>query len=294
MSDRTAWLQDRMTAIGASEIPTLFGEGYEGMYSLWSRKCGLADAREETEAMEVGTLIQPVITELLRRRANINVQDADPFEFIRDSQYPFLGCSLDGRAFSEEREGPGIAEIKNVGHYVGSDWKDGVPMRVQLQCQAQMLVTGYDWGVVGMLLGGNKLAHFVVERHEAIQKAIVTQAKKFWKLVESRTPPPVDDSEETARVLFMLHPDDSGDEVPLPSGFAKLDKKLAGIKRRIADLEKKERAIENRLKAEIGAATFGLIPGGGMYSWKTQTRGGYVVQPSKSRVLRRVKSKGSK
>lgn len=286
---RSDWLLERSTALGASEVPTLFGEGFEGMYSLWARKCGLADVREETEAMEVGTLIQPVITELLRRRANIDVRDADPYEFIRDQEYPFLGCSLDGRAFSQERDGIGIAEIKNVGQYVASEWKDGPPMRVQLQCQAQMRVTGYDWGVVGVLVGGNKLVHYIVERHEGIQKAIVTQAKKFWKLVESRTPPPVDDSEETARVLVALHPDDSGDSVALPSGFGKLDKKLAGIKRRIADLERKERAIENRIKAEIGAATFGLIPGGGAFSWKTQERKGYVCQPSKSRVLRRVK-----
>jgi hypothetical protein len=54
-------------------------------------------------------------------------------------------------------------------------------------------------------------------------------------------------------------------------------------------LEAREAEIENRLKAAIGDATFG-VAGGQAFSWKTQERKGYTVQPSTCRVLRTIKS----
>ena len=48
-------------------------------------------------------------------------------------------------------------------------------------------------------------------------------------------------------------------------------------------------ALENRIKAAIGDNTYGLLPNGGKYSWKTQQRKAYQVSASSRRVLLRLK-----
>lgn len=295
IATRQDWLTERASAIGASEMAALFGEGFETPMELYARKIGALPPIDETEAMEVGTLMQSTIATMLERRTSFHVVEAPQTEFLRHPDYPFIGCTPDAYVFCEQR-GRGIGEWKNVGHYNAAEWKEGLPLRVQVQTQGQMAVTGCEWGVAAALLGGNKFVWRIVERDDKFIAVLIRQCKEFWRRVVERDPPPADGDERTKRALFAMHPDDNGDTVALPAEvYESMADEIASLDAAISLAETRKTELQNKIRAALGDATYGVLPDGSGWSWKTQDRAAYEVQASKSRVLRRTKAtKGKK
>jgi putative phage-type endonuclease len=294
--DRTAWHAERARAIGASEVPSIFGVGFQTPYELWARKTGRLAPTDETEAMEIGTLLQSPICELVRRRTTFTVTEAPQDTFLRHPIHSFLGCTPDGRVFDPAREDDGIGalETKNVGHYFGKEWEQGIPLPVQCQMQCQLEVTGYRWGVAAGLIGGNKLRWHVIERDEAFIAFMVEKVREFWWHVQEDIAPPVDGSEATRRAIHDIHPKDNGATVDLGKEFDDAAEEIEALDRVIKDAETRRTELQNKVKLALGDNTFGLLPSGGKFSWKTQDRKEHFVEASSSRVLRRSKAKEMK
>ena len=99
--------------------------------------------------------------------------------------------------------GEGVCEIKTQGY------NDHVTYDHILQLQAQMLVTGFKWGVIGHLGPRLKMQMFVFESDKQIQKKIIERVKDFWRRVEKGTPYPVI-AESTDKVYSDWSNDDKG------------------------------------------------------------------------------------
>ena len=99
--------------------------------------------------------------------------------------------------------GEGVCEIKTQGY------NDHVTYDHILQLQAQMLVTGFKWGVIGHLGPRLKMQMFVFESDKQIQKKIIERVKDFWQRVEKHTPYPVI-AESTEKVYSDWSNDDKG------------------------------------------------------------------------------------
>jgi len=99
--------------------------------------------------------------------------------------------------------GEGVCEIKTQGY------NDHVTYDHILQLQAQMLVTGFKWGVIGHLGPRLKMQMFVFESDKQIQKKILERVKDFWQRVEKHTPYPVI-AESTEKVYSDWSNDDKG------------------------------------------------------------------------------------
>ena len=99
--------------------------------------------------------------------------------------------------------GDGVCEIKTQGY------NDHVTYDHILQLQAQMLVSGFKWGVIGHLGPRLKMQMFVFESDKQIQKKILERIKDFWRRVEKDTPYPVI-AEPTEKVYSDWSNDDKG------------------------------------------------------------------------------------
>lgn len=292
---RDLWLAERSSAIGASESPILFGQGYAGTsaYRLWAEKLGLIDCPDldDVESIRWGQRMEPVIIQALREDAGLDVQPALQHEFIRSVERPHMGCTLDARAFDDSRETPGVVQIKNVGQYFAREWTDQPPLRVLCQVQHEMYVTGYEWGIAAGCVGGNRLAWHPFERHEAFIATLVKLCDDFWKCIQTRTAPEIDGSEATTEVLRRLNPADNGLAVKLGAEFAEAYEELTALARVIKDAEARQDEIKNQIRAAIGPNTFAELPCGHWASWKASERAGYTVAPTVNRTLRVHKSK---
>ncbi len=288
---RESWLADRMTGLGASESPVVLGlSPWKSPFQLWAEKTGNAepDSLEGNEAVEFGLRLERPIAEAFAARTGRAVDLWPAFQMVRDAATPWLTCTPD--AVQEVAgKGTGLVQIKTASAYKAEDWADGPPLMYQVQCQHELAVTGYSWGTLVVLIGGQKLRYFDFERNDSFVQALLPRLAEFWRLVEARTPPAVDGSLATAQVLAKLHPEDNGDTVALPAEAAEWTERKAAAKEIIKAAEADVLDCDNRLKAALGDATFGVLPDGSRWSWKTQTRQEYVVAANTFRVLRKLK-----
>jgi putative phage-type endonuclease len=294
LPDREAWLAERKHGLGASDWPVVLGLTKKTPFALWAEKCDLLPAEDlaaSIEAVDWGLRLQGPILQGFADRTGRHVEEGHPFAIVRHEQYPFLFASLDGTQQCPDR-GPGVVEAKNVGSYLADEWaNDQTPLKFVVQVQAQQICADLDWGSVVGLLGGNRLLYRDFERDDSFLEAAIPHLEAFWHCVETRTPPPVDGTEFTRKVLGALHPEDNGMTIELGDEAIEWADKLEQAKQESNALKDLEELYSNRLRAAIGPNTFGVLPDGRAFSYKTQTRKAFYVEESTFRVLRKASNK---
>lgn len=291
--DRSLWSSSRVHRIGCSETSAALGMNpYCTAFKLWATKCELLppeDLASMREAVLWGSLLERPVMEEFGRRTGRKIVPHDQCDVLIHPQYDFWGATLDGLQYEDSRgPEPGDLQIKTTSHWMADEWEDGnIPLHVQIQIQSELAVTGMEWGSVACLLGGQRLVYRDMQRYDAFIAAMIPHLEKFWECVETKTPPAIDGSEITSRVLLALHPDDSGETTVLPPEAASWDTELRNVKEKIKVLKELEELNKNRLKAAIGDATFGQLPSGEVYSLKTQAATSFHVNKKSHRVLLR-------
>lgn len=297
IATRESWLCERTSFIGASEVAAILGCGYadQSPITVWSNKVLGEHDESEEKRLRIGTLMEPVLMALFREETNLETWPCS-YRVERHPDHPWLGATLD--AFALERDGDLITsvpvELKNVGYFRKRDWEDEPPLQYLVQLQTQLAVTGAPHGYLFALIGGNETSCKRIERNDRFIAAMIEKLTEFWGYVERKELPPVDSSEATARALARIYPEDVGGTVELPEEFESIAADLASTKMFIKGAQATETEYENKLKAAIGDATFGVTPSGVRFSWKkTKDQDGYFVKPKQGyRVLRREKTKG--
>lgn len=216
-ADRAEWLALRGRHIGASEIAALFGAQapYQpGVYALWMAKAGRVPLPPvESERAQWGLRLEDAIADGAAEAHGWEVQPG------RYASHPSgVGATLDRIIAADPNEdGPGCLELKNVDWLQtrrGRAWAGEPPMHVLLQHQAQMLATGFKWGAIAWLVGGNELRMLRFKARHAIQAEIAKRAAAFWQSIRDNQPPQPDGSDATYAALLTLLPDADEDDEP--------------------------------------------------------------------------------
>jgi len=276
VAERAEWLKKRSQSVGASEVAALLGlSPYESTYSLWAKKTGVdpLDFEDEPEWVRWGNLIEPIICDEYSRETGRKVIDHGRYAVKHSATCPHLSATLDREVVAFDERGNGVMDAKNAGFYKGSEWTDTPPLIYQIQIQAQLEVTGYRWGSLAVLIGGNTFRWCDIERDEPFIALIRKKVAEFWKLVETETPPPIDGSGSTAEVLRRLYPNDKGTTIALPGEAMQWTDEYVKAGEEAKDAEAKQQLVKNKLIAAIGENTFGILPNGQKWSFKANARG---------------------
>lgn len=204
--DRGQWLEVRKGGIGSSDAAAAVGLcPYKSQLELWLEKTGRADVLAEHPRMDDprfwGTLLEPYVAVAYQQKTDRKVRRINAV--LQHPTLPFMLANID-------REVVGcpdvqILECKTAGEFGSRLWKDGVPEYVQLQVQHQLAVTGKAAADVAVLLCGQKLEVHRIERDEEVVARLVVLESRFWRYVETDTPPPADGSESAGRALRQLY-----------------------------------------------------------------------------------------
>ncbi len=313
--ERKDWLAERKNSIGASDAAAaLSASPWKSQFQLWSEKVGLAEppSLDDNEAVKWGKRLEKVILQAYAEDSGRTVSygadvDPDAFELLctrnpmignRDVTYRhpdrlFMTATPDAFTKREKSNDLGVVEAKAVGYWLGKDWEKEPPLHYQIQVQHQLAVTGLEWGSLAVLIAGQKLLWFDVDRDDAFIEQMMAKEAWFWTQVLDKVPVPVDGSIATTDTLRRLYPKDDGEIIPLPRDAAAWDADLAEAKLWLANWDKVKRHAENKLKAALGNATCGILPNGDQYTFKQQTNHYPAKEASESsfRVLRRKANK---
>lgn len=263
---RDDWLTVRKTGIGGSDAAAAVGlNPYMSPLELWLDKTGRADGLPRRDPADTtsptywGTLLEPIVAAVYTQRTGNRVRKVNAV--LRHPTIPFMLANID-REIVGARDVQ-ILECKTAGEFGARLWRDGVPEYVQIQVQHQLAVTGKSAAHVAVLLCGQALEVFRIERDDSLIGRLVELEAAFWRYVESDTPPPADGSESADRALRHLYPGHGGtvdftDDRPLSSTFTD----LVAVRAEIEARQQIEAKLKQTIQQAMGDATRALFETG--------------------------------
>jgi len=221
------WHAIRRQNVGASEVAALFGEQpdfAQSAYTLHMVKSGRIPTPPVDDGpgsrVWFGKYLEPTIA---RMAAAMWGWWTDKGTYCTDDTTPGMAASLDyivrepgPDEIAKGYTGPGALELKNADWLAHrKSWDGGdPPMHILLQLQQQLACSGYTWGCIVCLVGGNQLVKYHYVPRPRIIDAIRERVTQFWADVRAGKAPPVDGTDSTAAALKVLYPS-LGDDEPL-------------------------------------------------------------------------------
>lgn len=201
--DRAEWLAARNNSLGASEVASAIGMGFNSPLELWKEKTGKTEKSDLSDNGRVAYGIEA--EEHIRALFALQFGDKyaveyNPYRVYKHDKYDFLTATLDGELVRKADNKRGIWECKTAWIMSKNDldkWADnGIPQHYYCQVCEQLSVTGYDFVVLSAQLifmnGNSEIRHYTIERSEAEDdiKYIEAEAIKFWQYVKRGKCPP--------------------------------------------------------------------------------------------------------
>ncbi|MDX8128056.1 YqaJ viral recombinase family protein [Methylomonas sp. OY6] len=271
---REDWLAVRKRGIGSSDAAAAVGlNPYKSQLELWLEKTGRddnlpkIDPHDETSPTYWGNLLEPIVAAHYTRRTGNKVRRINAVLQHPHPSLLWMLANIDREVIGSDEVQ--ILECKTAGINGSKLWRDGVPEYVQLQVQHQLAVTGKTTADVAVLLGGQYLEIHRIQRDEALIARLIPLEQRFWRFVETDTPPPADGSESADLALRCLYPQDSGETLDfsqdrqLSATFAD----LVNVRQSLAELEQQEALFKQTLQQAIGDASKARFETGAV-TWK--------------------------
>jgi len=271
----TLVIPDRTGSIGASDAAAALGiSPWKSQFQLWAEKTGIAEPPDldAVEAVEWGTRLELVIGKAFAERSGRDIRYNFDQTVERHPDRLWMTATPDAFQTNGNGRGKGVLQIKTTSLWNQKEWEDTQPIHYQVQVQHELAVTGLNWGTLCVLIGGQKMLYFDVDRNERFIEAMIAKEAFFWTQVLDRTPPDPDGSIATTDTLRRLYPRDDGETIVLPDDAFHWDEELQVCKKDIKAQENQRRMYENKIKAAMGTATRGVLRNSSMaYTHKLQT-----------------------
>lgn len=215
--NREAWLaarsQDVTASVGAA---VLNAHPYTTQYRLWAEKTGRLSADdEETEAMERGNLLEPVVVSMVRKRhPDWEVIYENDRAYYRDAALR-IGATPDAFVIRPDRPGKGNMQIKTASegafkeYWLDPDTGDVIPPTwIALQAIIEAKLTGCAWACVAVVVltwrGTLKLHVVDIPLHDRLYKRLLDAVAEFWRVTDAGDHPPVDWERDGSAVLNVF------------------------------------------------------------------------------------------
>lgn len=234
IKDRSEWLSWRRNFINASEVAILAGYNkYKSPKRLYLEKIGEISEPESNAAMRRGLDLEDVVIKNAQRAH----PDWDIFkpEIYFSDPHSRLGCTPDAIAVADDEhiiiQGKVISRTVFERDFPLDEVNGGrsPPMMYVLQTLAEVMVTGYDHGILAVLVMGefatdNDYHEFVIPRHSGTETRIREIVAQYWDDVENGRDFKADYTKDAKLLAALFPPDDTVEPLDLTA-----DNRLAEI-----------------------------------------------------------------
>jgi len=281
--DRDLWLQERRSAIGASEVAAVLGiSPWATPWEVWADKLGKLEPWEGNPQTRAGQRFESAVLdaaedELGRLIRNVRIlADGTP-----------LAATCDA-VVAETRE-PVEAKTTGLTGMVYGDWGDAmtdqIPEYYLTQVHAQLICTKAELGYLFALIAGRGVVRFEVEANEKLHNAFCERLSEWWDKHIVKGIEPSREAMPALDVVKRLR--------KVPNKSIELSEEMLEViaKREVAkEIEKKGKEeaelCDTKLRLALDDAEVGLLPDGREVTLFETFRKGYTVQPTSYRALR--------
>jgi len=242
----------RREKIGGSEAAAACGnDPYRSRRLLWYEKVNGIE-REESEAMRVGTLLQPAIAEIVAERGyEIMPAPADGFTH---PDWPWMIAHPDGLASVNGVKGG--AEIKTR----GTGWNESDDLALAtyvMQCQHGMEVCGLDVWLLAILhggFGGLRLEVREIARDDELISVMVELEQEIVDAVRTLQPPPARGAKSDDESLKLEFPSSNGSAVRATGDVWQMVKDARLLKEQRDEVDRQYKERVQNIQAYMGEA----------------------------------------
>lgn len=285
--DRAAWLAQRKSGLGGSDIAAILGlSPWRSPVDVWLDKTSNPTDVEMNEAMFWGTILEDVVAKHYADTEHVKVQRIGVM--MRHPQNKWMLANIDRAIVTPGSRArfdggkllgaDGILECKTASAYKSGEWgRDGddeaVPVYYTAQCMHYLAVTGLEWCDIAVLIGGQKYLSKRIVRDDETIRGMVERAEEFWfRHVVERVPP----EPTCAADAIKLYPRDSGINIEANEKTVTLLARARELKDQIAALEleldgDRKRGIMgvmDRIKSWMGDASAITLGGETLATWR--------------------------
>ena len=243
------WHTLREKRIGGSDVGAILGVNkYKSIIDVYIDKTEGSNF-EGNEATFWGHMHESTIMKVFaQKHREFNVYQA-PYSVVDD----FLIANLDGVLKDRNTGDYGVLEIKTTNAFNYKDWDgDIVPQYYYAQVQYYLMLTGYKFAYIAVLIGGNKYKDFKIERSEEDIALIRSKATEFYKEnILKQIPPMPDGSDAYMDYLKKKALDIENDEVIEFSYLEEKAQKVKNIGKEISNLKKEQDLLKEQIMLEL-------------------------------------------
>lgn len=259
----------RRSGIGGSDAGVILGYSrWKTPLQLYYEKIGQSDPVEESEPMLWGKILEAVVAKEYARRTGNKVARVN--DTIRAKDAPFMMAHIDRRVLNVD--GGMVLEVKTAGKWWnpeewGEDGSADVPAQYYAQVQHYLMVTGWARADLAVLLAGQEMRIYHLDRDEEFIKKLDFYESSFWALVLDKTPPDPTEPEDAVR----RWPQDDGQTIVADDTALKDIGTFRQVKGEIDRLEGLADQVKLRLQKTLGGRTaLVTAKGDSLATWKTQ------------------------
>ena len=243
------WHTLREKRIGGSDIGAILGVNkYKSIIDVYIDKTEGSNF-EGNEATFWGHMHESTIMKVFaQKHREFNVYQA--LYSVVDN---FLIANLDAVLKDKNSGEHGVLEIKTTNAFNYKDWEgDVVPQYYYAQVQHYLMLTGYKFAYIAVLIGGNKYKDFKIERSEEDIELIRSKATEFYKEnILKQIPPMPDGSDAYMDYLKKKAMDIENDTVVEFVDLEEKAQKVKDIGKEISNLKKEQDLLKEQIMLEL-------------------------------------------
>lgn len=187
------WHELRNKRIGGSDIGAIVGVNpYKSIIDVYIDKVQ-GSTFKGNEATHWGHMLEGTVMKEFASRHNELIVYEVPYSVVDN----FLIANLDGVLKDKETGDYGVLEIKTTSVWNKKEWEeDLIPQSYYAQVQHYLMLTGYKFAYVAVLIGGQQYKEFRVERNEEDIELIKNKATEFYQENILKEIPPMPDGSD--------------------------------------------------------------------------------------------------
>jgi putative phage-type endonuclease len=285
------WYSERQSHIGGSEAAAACGiSRWQQPLDLYMRKRGMIPEQIETDAMRMGTALEPVVREEWTLRTGR--QCSWNYPMMWRAECPIVSATIDCLTIPEGDP----LELKTSSWRRADEWgeegTDQVPDDYILQCQQEMYVVGAERCELAVLLDGRTLKLYAIARHEKLIDGIIRTETELWQRIQAGDPPePKWNHPRTMDLIKELYGVNEGAATDLPPEIVAAWGNVREFNKRIKELEEQRDADKARVLAAMGEAAIADLGDGLQLVRSKVNRKEYTAKATSYISLRERKAK---
>ena len=299
MTDRAAWLEERRTYIGASDVSALLLDQdgnpinpYRSPLQVWRDKMGFR-VFEDNERTTAGLALEPYVCQRFREYGDgaqkriqlvgpgtVGPKDSpswhrcNPDKLIRQKVSQLHGTDI---VVPDKKGLSAIFQIKTAGYFGAQEFgvggTDEVPDYYQAQVQWELYCTGRELCVLGLLYDTHIYKQFLVYRHDELIAHLKGVVDGFWnRYIETKDEPPASSHKADKSYLNDAWAP-KGER--LIAANEQIDTEVDALSRELDRLKRLDAIVEgrkNRIRQYMGDATE-MATSLGTVTWKPDKNG---------------------